>query len=158
MLVVVCMKTIVISLENDLCNNLCTVFETGNRLFTPSRISRHRVQTIRRFLTMASVTNNVEETYDHDRAAEKTVTVTISTGDGSLKGLSLSQFQKVFCTIGVVELCYRISDSAVGIIYRDKECCDEALLFTGISLTPVSSANLPPQEMKVTKGLITPDG
>ena len=71
------MKTIFISLENDLCNNLCTVFETGNRLFTPSRISRHRVQTIRRFLTMASVTNNVEETYDHDRAAEKTVTVTM---------------------------------------------------------------------------------
>ena len=94
------------------------------------------------------------ETYDHKEAAEKTVTVTISTGDGTLRGLSLSQFQKAFSTVGPIEICYRISNSAVGIVYRNKECCDEALSFTGISLIPASSAKLPPQELKVTKGLV----
>jgi hypothetical protein len=105
---------------------------------------------------MTSVANGVEETYDHGHAADKTVTVTISTGDRTLKGLSLSQFQKAFSTVGVVELCYRISDSAVGVVYRDKECCDEALEFTGICLTPISSANLPPKKMNVVKGLVIP--
>lgn len=72
------------------------------------------------------------------------------------KGVTLAQINRLFSQVAELEICYRLSESRVVVVFISESSCLDALSLTGTILSPQSSVQLAGSAIQVQAGILFP--